>query len=513
MLSLDQIGRELEARVSGPEGAILSVGSRVVTHDARRSVPGGIFVAIRGARTDGNRFVDQAVARGVVAIISEEERPQDYRGVWLQVANARLALARAAALVHGDPSTKLRLIGITGTNGKTTTTWIVDSILRAAGSLTAVMGTIGYRIGDEVQPAEHTTPESPEIQDFLRRALIAGAGYAVMEVSSIGLEMHRADHLSFAVAGFTNLTQDHLDFHGTMEAYFAAKLRLFDGSIGRVPEQAVINLDDPRGSIVAGVSREKGSSVLTFALDGPADITASEAVFDIDGLRLVAKTPAGKMMIESPLVGRPHASNILCALGIGLALGIDPEAISYGIAGCRGVAGRFERVSSEVDDIRVIVDYAHTPDALASVLQTIARVNRNGGAIRTVFGCGGDRDRTKRPLMGEEAGRGSDHVIITSDNPRSEDPLLIMNDIRLGLGRVGRQYELIIDRKEAIFSAITAAKSGDIVLIAGKGHENYQIIGSERLDFDDREVARQALSERRIFRERFPGGTVRSGSR
>lgn len=507
MTRIGDIASDLQARMSGPaEGLLVPAESFAVTQDSRRVIPGGIFVAIKGSRVDGNRFVDQATKRGASAIVSEEARPADFSGVWLQVDNARIALARAASLVFGRPSTGLVLVGVTGTNGKTTTTYLVESILRAAGLKTAVMGTISYRIGDEVMTADFTTPESPEIQDFLRRAVEAGATHAVMEVSSIALEMHRADELRFAVAAFTNLTQDHLDFHGTMAAYFAAKRKLFDGGIGRAPEHAVLNLDDPYGVELRTIF---GGRTWSYALDAAADITASRAEFGLSGLRFTAATPAGEIEINSPLVGRPHAYNILCATGIGLALGLPPETIAQGIRQCPGVAGRFERVSTPEDEITVIVDYAHTPDALDNVLRTIHAVKSIGRLI-TVFGCGGDRDRTKRPLMGEEAGKWSDHVIITSDNPRSEDPLLIMNDIRVGLDRVGKGYEMIVDRQEAIFQAITHARPGDIVLLAGKGHETYQILASGRIHFDDREVAREALAERRNFEGRFPNGKLSS---
>jgi UDP-N-acetylmuramoyl-L-alanyl-D-glutamate--2,6-diaminopimelate ligase len=293
-----------------------------------------------------------------------------FTGVWLQVASARIALAKAAALIHGNPSAKLALVGLTGTNGKTTTTYLIDSIFAAAGHKTAVMGTIGYRIGEEKVDAEFTTPESSEIQNFLRRAAESGVSHATMEVSSIALEMHRADELQFAVAAFTNLTQDHLDFHGSMENYFAAKKKLFDGTIGKRPEHAVLNLDDPRGVELKEVCGEKS---LTYALDVEADVCTKEKHFGLEGLRFTAQTPVGKIEVASALVGRPHAYNSLCAIGVGVALGFDLEVIAAGLNQCKGVPGRFERVSSAEsgDDITVVVDYAHTPDALANVLTTV----------------------------------------------------------------------------------------------------------------------------------------------
>lgn len=502
MVTLSEIANYINARVSGGQSgklaAVVGALNASVTHDSRRVMPGGIFVAITGAQTDGNHFVGEAAKRGAIAIISEQPRPNDFKGGWLQVANAREALAKAAAIVHDFPSRKLALVGLTGTNGKTTTTYLVNSIFAAAGKKTAVMGTIGYRIGDKTMDAEFTTPEASEVQDFLRRAVDSGVTHAVMEVSSIALEMHRADDLEFAAAAFTNLTQDHLDFHGTMENYFAAKRKLFDGTIGKRPAHSIINLDDPRGADLKAIG---SATTLSYALDAEADISTAERHFGLDGLRFTAHTPAGKIEISSPLVGRPHAYNSLCAIGIGLALGFDRETIARGINQCSGIAGRFERISTSDDDITVVVDYAHTPDALVNVLNSIrdAQSHKNGkrGRVITVMGCGGDRDRTKRPVMGEVSAKLSDLVIATSDNPRSENPVMILNDIRVGLDRVSQNYELIVERREAIFRAIALAKPNDVVLIAGKGHETYQILPTGKIHFDDREVAREALAERR----------------
>jgi len=517
MRSIRDIAREAGARITGPEGdPLLACGEHAVTNDSRRVVPGGLFVAIRGARVDGHDFVDAARAGGVLGVVSEKPCPAGFSGYWLEVDDARVSLARLAGIVYDHPSTRLALVGVTGTNGKTTTTWLVESMLREAGLQTATMGTISYRLGGAVLPAEFTTPEAPEIQYFLHQAVSAGVTHAVMEVSSIALEMHRADGLRFAVAAFTNLTQDHLDFHQTMEAYFAAKRKLFDGSIGTRPSSAVINIDDPYGSELAADWSARGGELWSYSLHGSAAITLARgdrtgpSLFGLDGLRFTACTPVGEIDIDSPMVGRPHASNILGTIGIGLALGLAPERIAAGIRQCHGVPGRFERVSGPDDDVTVIVDYAHTPDALASVLRTIntARsATRREGVLTTVFGCGGDRDRTKRPLMGEEAGRLSQRVILTSDNPRSEDPLLILNDIRVGIDRAGRRnYKLITDRREAIFEAVIAANPGDVVLIAGKGHETYQILAGGKISFDDREVAREALRERRECPGLIPTG-------
>jgi UDP-N-acetylmuramoyl-L-alanyl-D-glutamate--2,6-diaminopimelate ligase len=508
-----------------PDGANQDVevdaSSSIVTHDSRRVMPGGVFVAITGAQTDGNRFAGEAVKRGAVAVVSEQSRPTELATaksvVWMRVIDARRALAKAAALVHGHPSRKLALAGITGTNGKTTTAHLVESIFNAAGKKSAIMGTISYRIGEDQVDADFTTPEASELQDFLRRAVEAGVTHAVMEVSSIALDLRRADELEFAAAAFTNLTQDHLDFHISMEPYFSAKRKLFDGTIGCRPARAIINLDDARGAELTALS---GESTMTYALDSKADITTEARNFGLDGLHFVARTPFGPVKVNSPLVGRPHAYNILCAIGIGLALGFDCETIARGVNQCRGVPGRFERVTANGqnghngEDVTVIVDYAHTPDALSNALRSVRDAQENQGAGRprgrvvTVFGCGGDRDRTKRPLMGEEAARLSDFVIATSDNPRSEDPLLILNDIRVGLARVGKSYDLMVDRREAIFRAILQARPGDVILIAGKGHETYQILPTGKIDFDDREVAREALNERKRLRN---GGVRKNG--
>jgi UDP-N-acetylmuramoyl-L-alanyl-D-glutamate--2,6-diaminopimelate ligase len=520
MATLRDIAGYIDALPDGAnQDAVVDASSSIVTHDSRRVTPGGIFVATPGAHVDGNQFVAEAAKRGAIAVVSEQPRPADLPApgpiVWMRVVDARRALAKAAALVHGHPSRKLALAGITGTNGKTTTAHLVESIFNSAGKKSAIMGTISYRIGDDQIDADFTTPEASEIQDFLRRAVEAGVTHAVMEVSSIALDMHRADELEFAAAAFTNLTQDHLDFHNTMEAYFAAKRKLFDGSIGKRPARSIINLDDPRGAELKALS---GETVLTYALDARADITTEARNFGLDGLHFVARTPAGLVRVNSSLVGRPHAYNILCAIGVGLALGFDCEAIARGVNECRGVPGRFERVtpngngangghnSHNGEDVTVIVDYAHTPDALAGTLRTVRDAQANQGACRprgrviTVFGCGGDRDRAKRPLMGEEAARLSDFVIATSDNPRGEDPLLILNDIRVGLARVGKNYDLMVDRREAIFRAILQARPGDVILIAGKGHETYQILPTGKIHFDDREVAREALDERKRLR-------------
>lgn len=500
MITLQEVGEFIHAKLYGAREtgklrAIIEPTNSAVTHDSRRVIPGGLFVAITGAKTDGNLYVGEALRRGALAVISDQPKPGDFNGVWLQVANARVALAQAAALVHGFPSQSLQLVGITGTNGKTTTAHLVESIFRAAGKKAALMGTINQRIGTEEVVSEFTTPEASEIQNFLRRAVASGCSHAVMEVSSHALELHRADQLRFAAAAFTNLTQDHLDLHGTMENYFAAKRKLFDGSIGSQPRRAVLNVDDAYARTLLATA---GSTALTFALEREADVTAQEKIFGLDGLKFIAQTPIGALEINSPLVGRPFAYNLLCAIALGVALEFSADVITRGINASRGAAGRFERCNTSADDITVIVDYAHTPDALENVLRTVRdALGERDQQVITVMGCGGDRDKLKRPLMGETAGRWSSLVLATSDNPRSEDPQAILNDIQPGLERSGTPYQLITDRREAIFHAITTARPGAVVMIAGKGHEDYQILPTGKIHFDDREVAREALTERR----------------
>lgn len=489
MALLSVIAGELNARATGVSQSAEVVPVRSsVTNDSRAVVEGGIFVAIKGLKSDGNLFVDQALAKGAAAIVSEMPAPPSYQGAWLQVSDARVALAQAAAAVYGHPSKYLKLVGITGTNGKTTTAHHCESLFRAAGSISAMMGTIGYRIGETDEAAEHTTPEAGETQAFLRRAVDAGAKYAVMEVSSIALDLHRADCLEFEVAAFTNLTQDHLDYHGTMERYAAAKAQLFAMPV----RSAVVNIDDEFGASLAENSK---SRVLSYGIREYADIYCKQNDFGADGLSFEARTPLGPIDVRSALVGRPHAYNILCAIGIGIALGFDAETIARGINTSRGAAGRLERVPAGENQPVVVVDYAHTPDALINVLATARDMAKaRGGRLISIFGCGGDRDRTKRPIMGEAAGRMSDVVIATSDNPRTEDPMKILEEIEQGLKQSGKTYSLILDRKEAIFAGIDQAANTDVVLIAGKGHEDYQIIGTVKSHFDDREVAIAALA-------------------
>lgn len=488
-MKLRRLATELNALEAAGD---LEVDVTDVTHDSRECRAGTAFVAIHGERVDGHAFITEALARGAVAVISDQVRDSRAAGSWVRVAHARAALAEAAAAVHGHPSRRLKLVGVTGTNGKTTTACVIDTIIRAVEKSSAMIGTLHYRIGDRVLSGQRTTPEASTIHRLLAEAEQAGCASAVMEVSSHSVELYRANALTFRVAVFTNLTPDHLDYHETMENYFTAKAKLFDGTLGGGPDVSVINIDDQYAARLIRVARGR---VVTYGMTDQAQVSAQSYRLDADGLEFVAATPAGDVQIKSRLVGRPHIYNLLAATAAGVSLGFSPDQITRGIADCKGVPGRFERVCAEDAryDFAVIVDYAHTEDALGNVLRTAREIVSAGGRVITVFGCGGDRDKTKRAPMGRAAAELSDLAIVTSDNPRSEDPLAIISDIESGLQSVGRPYVKAPDRREAIFRAVGEARSGDIVVIAGKGHETYQILGDRTIHFDDREVAREAL--------------------
>jgi UDP-N-acetylmuramoyl-L-alanyl-D-glutamate--2,6-diaminopimelate ligase len=470
-----------------------------IAYDSRQVVPGAVFVAMRGQKADGLAYARQAIDRGAIAVVAESPAPVDVadRGVmWLRTSDARLALADLAAEHYGHPSRELLLIGITGTNGKTTTSYLVASIFDRAGVPCGRIGTIGYHLPgrsksakSEEREASRTTPEAPDLQAMLRDMVSRGAGACAMEVSSHALTLRRADGLRFSAAVFTNLTRDHLDFHQNMESYFAAKKRLFEILPDGAP--SAINVDDPRGAAVAAAA----SRPVTYAIDRPADVTPGPLALTLEGLSFDARTPRGTLHLRSPLVGRPNAYNILAAVTTAVALDVPLGAIEEGIAALTQVPGRFEVVSGPGDDVRVVVDYAHTDDALKNLLETARPLA--GGRIITVFGCGGDRDTTKRPLMGAVAARLSDLVVVTSDNPRSEDPERIIDDIKRGLVPARVPWLAIVDRAEAIERAVREARPGDLVLVAGKGHETTQTIGSRVLPFDDVDVARAALVRRR----------------
>jgi UDP-N-acetylmuramoyl-L-alanyl-D-glutamate--2,6-diaminopimelate ligase len=488
-IRLAKLLRGVEIKSLVPHGEI-EIAS--IAYDSRRVSPGALFVAIRGEKTDGNKFVAGAIARGAVAVVSEQPRPADSPPPlgWVEVPDGRKALALIAANYFGRPAEVLKLVGITGTNGKTTTSYLVDSILRASGCEVGLFGTVTYRVVRAARPAERTTPESLDLQGFLAEVVRAGGTHAVLEASSHALAMDRLWGCPFTVAIFTNLTRD-LDYHKTFEEYFAAKRRLFEGTGAGVPSTGVINRDDPYGQRLAGLA----AHTLAYGLYNGAEITPTRKVaLSSSGLEFTAATPAGKVEIQSRLVGRINVYNILAAIGAGVALDLSRDVIAAGIAQLESVPGRFERIDKG-QPFLVVVDYAHTDDALQNLVATAKELVPEGRII-TLFGCGGDRDRTKRPLMGEAAGRVSDLVVLTSDNPRSEDPLLIINDAIVGVQRTQAKCLVEPDRERAIEIALDEARPGDIVLLAGKGHETTQVLRDRTINLDDREVARRVLKVR-----------------
>jgi UDP-N-acetylmuramoyl-L-alanyl-D-glutamate--2,6-diaminopimelate ligase len=461
-------------------------------YDSRRVKPGWCFVAIKGEHTDGNLYINQAIANGAVAIVSDSLPPQE--GIaWAQVPHGRRALARLSANFYRHPAERLHNIGITGTNGKTTTSFILSRMLRAAGRKIALVGTVEYRIVDETFPAPHTTPEALELNQLFARAVHAGCTEAVMEVSSHALEQQRTYGIPFEVAVFTNLTQDHLDYHGTMESYFESKVILFKGLGVEPPQAVVMNVDDEYGRRLLKLCAKR-HEVVTYGLE-TGDFHAQDLKVSGNGLGFNMVTPLGNVPVWSPMLGKVNVYNLLAASAAAYARDVEPNAMSEAAHQIAHVAGRFQRVDLG-QPFTVIVDYAHTDDAirnLTAVAHDFLHQRGGPGRIITVFGCGGDRDRAKRPLMGEAAGSGSDFVILTSDNPRSEDPIAIMNDSLPGLQRTGVRYALEPDRHKAIELAIHEADAGDIVLVAGKGHEKHQVTKDGVIPFDDVEVARKAL--------------------
>jgi UDP-N-acetylmuramoyl-L-alanyl-D-glutamate--2,6-diaminopimelate ligase len=484
-------------RVSGP----LDVEIQSIVYDSRKASAGSLFFALRGEKLDGTKFVEDALKRGAVAIASEQTLSgqsvlaKDIAWIGLLPGSERRGLARASANAHGRPADALKLVGVTGTNGKTTTAFLVDSILQAAGSTPGLIGTTGYRTPAGSRPAVNTTPESLDLQQMFAEIRDAGGTHAVLEASSHALAMERLWGCRFAVAIFTNLTRDHLDYHKTFEEYFAAKRLLFSGTGAGAPDVAVVNADDPYGSQLAGLARR----TMTYGLRNAADLTTKKFSLSFNGLEFTAQTPAGNIDVRSALVGRINIYNILAAIGAGIGLGIPNAKIEQGIANLELVPGRFQRID-EGQPFLVIVDYAHTDDALRNLIST-ARELGPSSRIIAVFGAGGERDRTKRPLMGEAAGSLGDLVVLTSDNPRGEDPLRIINDVVVGLQKVNAKYLVEPDREKAIAIALDEAKAGDIVLLAGKGHETYQVLGQGTVEFDDREKAR-AILRRKGFREK-----------
>ena len=464
-----------------------------VEYDSRCVKPGGLFVAMHGESSDGNRFVDQAIQAGAVAVVTDSPAEKPREGVaWALVPHGRRALARLSQNFYKHPAERLAITGITGTNGKSTTAFLIESILSAAGRKSALIGTIEYHVAGRVYPAPHTTPEALELARLFSEAVGQGVGEAVMEVSSHALAQQRVYGIPFDVTVFTNLTRDHLDYHHTMEEYFASKRVLFEGCGTDPPRAAVTNLDDEHGTKIAEFSRKRSSVVLTYGWSR-GDFHAEKGEITPRGTRFDLVTPEQKIAVFSPLIGRVNVYNILSAAAACYARGCKADAIARGIGSLQHVPGRFQRVDCG-QPFTVVVDYAHTDDALRN-LTSLARefVSRAGTRVITLFGCGGDRDRAKRPLMGEAAGRGSDLVVLTSDNPRGEDPRAIINDAIVGLQRTGVKYTVEVDRKKAITMAIGEARPGDIVLLAGKGHEKVQTTREGSHPFDDVEVARDVL--------------------
>ena len=480
---------------------------RGVCYDSRAVAPGDLFVALRGAAADGHSFLAQALSLGAVAVVVEEiPKGLDLRGrPAIVVADSRRALAALATRFYGEPSAELALIGVTGTNGKTSTTYLVESILTRAGRRVGLIGTVESRFGGRRRRALNTTPESLDLQTSLREMLSRGADSVVMEVSSHGLQLGRVDGCRFRVGAFTNLTQDHLDFHGTMTAYRDAKALLFTRYLAK-DGVAVVNVDDPAGEGLARDARQAGASVIRVSRGAGAEVRLESADVRMEGTRARVAIPGAHLELAVPLLGDFNLENVMVACGVAVALGIAPQAIEAGVAACPQVPGRVERVTAGKDgEPTVLVDYAHTPDAVEKLLRTLRPLTR--GRLIAVFGCGGDRDRAKRSLMAEAVARWSDLAVATSDNPRSEDPRAILADVEAGLRKLERAqpealgasqhaYSVVVDRRTAIGLAIGLARPEDTVVLAGKGHEDYQIIGRERLPFDDREEGRRALAQR-----------------
>ena len=466
-------------------------------YDSRRVKPGWLFVAMRGESTDGNRYMDAALSNGAVAVLTDS--PEEHvrpKTAWVVVKHGRKALATLSANFYGHPAEKLKITGITGTNGKTTTTFLVESILNFCEKKTALIGTIEYHVAGRILPAPHTTPESLELNQIFAEQVSASGTDAVMEVSSHALEQGRVYGLPFDVAVFTNLTRDHLDYHKDMDGYFAAKRMLFHGSGAQPPRVAVINCEDEYGSALLSVSRSASEQVISYGMND-GDFHAGNILFQPQGTRFDLVAPTGTLSIRSSLVGRVNIYNMLAASAAAWARGCTLEQISQAISRFQQVPGRFERVDCG-QPFTVVVDYAHTDDALRNLISIAREFAGRGGArgqVITVFGCGGDRDRSKRPLMGEAAGKGSDFVVLTADNPRSEDPMKIIEDVLPGLESAGTRYTIEPERKKAVATAIAEATSGDVVLIAGKGHEKYQITREGIFPFDDVKVAREALQQ------------------
>lgn len=477
---------------------------RGITYDSRAVAPGDLFVALRGTHADGHAYLGSAVRLGAVALLVDrvpDDAPAEVAVA--RVDDTRRALAPLAVRFYGAPADELRLVGVTGTNGKTSTSFLVESILKAAGVPTGLIGTLGVRYADEHERAVNTTPESLDLQRTLRAMCTRGVRAVAMEVSSHGLALGRVTGCRFEVVAFTNLSQDHLDFHEDMASYRVAKTRLFSDHLAP-GGAAVVNVDDAAADAFLEAARTAGARIVRVSRTDPdAEVVVEQADVGLEGTRARLRLPSGPLELRLPLIGDFNVENLAVAIGVAVGLRVAPEAIARGVASCPQVPGRTERVGAHVAGApTILVDYAHTPDAVEKLLRTVRPLAK--GRLVTVFGCGGDRDRTKRPLMAEAVARYSDRAVATSDNPRTEPPEAILRDVERGLGRLARvepealdategAYAVVVDRRRAIELAIALARPEDTVVLAGKGHEDYQIVGRERLPFDDREEALRAL--------------------
>ncbi len=492
----DLIAEIAHLGAAGASGAPVAA----IEYDSRRVRPGAVFAAMKGGTTDGNRYVDKALAAGALGIVADSAETFDHLLVYrpglpaLEVEHGRRALAQASAAFFHHPERKLAATGITGTNGKTTTAFLLESLLNRAGRSAVLIGTIEYHVAGETRPSLHTTPESRDVFELMAEGVARGATELVTEVSSHALDQGRMAGIAFDVAVFTNLTRDHLDYHQTMDNYFAAKRLLFDGTVYPAPRVAVINQNDPRAEELAAVARNAGAEVRTYGI-GKGEWRAANYFLTPSGATIDLETPAGAARFESRLAGEVNVLNLLAACTAAHARGVGFDDLVNAVPALKPVPGRFQPVVAG-QPFTVIVDYAHTDDALRN-LTALARqmTAATGKRVITVFGCGGDRDRTKRPRMGEAAGRGSDFVVVTSDNPRTEDPRAILAEVEPGLRNSGIEYTIEPDRAAAIRLALAAAREGDVVLLAGKGHETEQILAGRIIPFDDAQVALSMLGE------------------
>lgn len=462
-----------------------------IAYSSRSVKSGFLFAALRGENKDGFHFIPEAIANGATIILSERPMPSEFDINWIQVQEGRKALALCSAQFFHHPSRHLKVVGITGTKGKTTISYLIEAILLAAGFSPGIIGTISYRGPGFDQTAKRTTPEAPDLQRLMKRLVQHKATHCVMEVSSHSLVLERVTGIDFDVAVFTNLSGEHLDYHQSMERYFEAKKKLFFLP-GQTKTMAVINTDNPWGKKLMD---DLPLSAITFGLETSALVRAEKFFLSEKGIDLAVRYPGGKMHLSSPLLGRPNLYNILAAVATSLVLKIPGTKIAAGITSLQGIPGRFEGIPNSLG-MHIFVDYAHNDDALRMLLETAKELTKK--KIILVFGAGGDRDKSKRSRMGEVAGRWADHAIITSDNPRSEDPVAIIAEIERGIKKTGnKQYEVIPDRKKAIGRALSMGQRGDYILVAGKGHENYQIIKDRIIHFSDAEVILEWLKKRR----------------